>query len=171
MLKLYALGIIGILGLSDVVASDSPVCESNNDLALKDHLEKTNASLVTKSCLRVDSEEDALCAEGNIASFFYHNKNNIVELKRLGALAEKTPHDLDYKQVKVLLIQIWNSETNIAAYFKTIPQKSTSDLINFQNQVWNDSYQLHSKELKSVEQLKQILNLLSALIDISHKVL
>lgn len=171
MLKLYTIVIIGMLGLSDVAASGWILCGGNNDLAVKEPLKNPNASSTIRSCLRVDSEEDAFYAEGNIASFFYRNKDNIATLKKMGALDKNIPRDLEYLKVKEILLKIWSSETMIAACFKTMTEKSTADLINFQDQVWQDSYQLHSEELNSVGQLKQMLNLLSALIDISLKVL
>lgn len=146
------------------------VC-SNVHAALEEHHEAIKSHSLCKTCLRVESDEDALYAEGNIASFFCRNKDNIATLKKMGALEENRPPDLDYSRVKELLVKIWNSETRIAACFTHMPEKSTNDLISFQDRVWEDSYELHSGELTSVGQLKQMLNLLSALIDISHKVL
>lgn len=171
MLKLYAIGIIGILSLSDVVASGWALCESNDDLTLKDPLKNPNASSIIRSCLRVDSEEDAFYAEGNIASFFHRNKENIATLKKMGAFKEEKDKDLDYLKVKEILIKIWSSETNIAAYFKKMPTTSNHDLKNFEDQVWSDSYTIHSDEVGSVHKLKQMLILLSDLIDLTQRIL
>lgn len=143
------------------------VC-SNVHAAVGVHHEVTNSDSISKTCLRVNSEEDALYAEGNIASFMHQNKTELLELKRMGALEDERPNDLDYLKVKEILIKIWSSETTIAAYFKKMPKTSQDDLTNFVDQVWSDSYTIHSEEVKSVEQLKNMLNLLSALIDISH---
>lgn len=143
---------------------------SNVQAALAAHHEATSCDSLSKTCLRVDSEEDAKFAERNIASFFHRNKETILALKKMGALDENSPLDLDYSKVKELLLKVWSSETTIAVCFKTMPKRSTADLINLQDQVWLDSYQLHSEEVKNIGQLRNMLNLLSALIDISHKV-
>ncbi len=146
------------------------VC-SNVHAAVEIHHDVTNSDSLSKTCLHVDSEEDAKFAERNVASFFYRNKEAILALKKMGALEDGKPKDLDYSKVKEILLKIWSSETTIAVCFKTMTKKSTADFINFQDQVWQDSYQPHSEEVKSVAQLRNMLNLLSALIDISHIVL
>ena len=73
-------------------------------------------------------------------------------------------------KVRELLLKIWSSETTIAVCFSQMSKILTDEFINFQDQAWKDSYQLHSEEVKSIGQLRNMLNLLSALIDISHSV-
>lgn len=133
--------------------------------------EVTNNDSILRSCLRVDSEEAALCAEGNVASFIRQNKTELLELKSMRALEDERPKGLDYSRVKEILIKIWNSETNIAAYFKKMPTTSNHDLKNFEDQVWSDSYTIHSDEVGSVHKLKQMLILLSDLIDLTQRIL
>ena len=144
---------------------------SNVQAALGVHHEAASRDSIFRSCLRVDSEEAALCAEGNVASFIRHNKKEILTLKKMGALEDDKPNDLDSLKVTEILIKIWSSETNVAAYFKKMPKTSKDDLKNFEDQVWSDSYTIHSDEVGSADKLKQMLNLLSDLIDLSQRVL
>lgn len=131
----------------------------------------TNRGLIIKSCLRVDTEESALCAERNVASFFRHNQSEILKLKKMGALDDERPKDLDYSKVKELLIKIWKSETTVAAWFSRMPQITKSDFKNYVDQVWTDSYKLQSNEVGSLDKLKQMLILLNAVVKLSQAVL
>lgn len=156
--------------LSICLGTEALFC-SGVEAAVALQAEVTNNDSVLRSCLRVDSEEAALCAEGNVASFIRQNKTELLELKRMGALEDERPKDLDYSKVKEILIKIWSSDTNIAAYFKKMPKISRADLTNFVDQVWIDSYMIHSDEVGSLDKLKQMLVFLSAVVNLSQKVL
>lgn len=133
--------------------------------------EVTDGGMILRSCLRVDSEEAALCAEGNVASFIHQNKTELLELKSMSALEDERPKGLNYSRVKEILIKIWSSDTRIAVAFTKIPETAKADFVNFVNQVWTDSYMIHSNEVGSLDKLKQMLVLLSAVVNLSQKVL
>ncbi len=143
----------------------------NVHAAMGAHQDVTNRGSMFKSCLRADSEEDALCAEGNVASFIRQNKQEILTLKRMGALEDERPKELDYSKVKEILIKIWGSETNVAAWFTRMPQIAKTDLTKLVEQVWSDPYTIHSDEVGSLDKLKQMLILLNAVVRLSQEVL
>lgn len=124
-----------------------------------------------KSCLCVETEADALCAEGNVASFINNNRGAILQLKNLGVLEEQKPQKFNTSTVKNLLLSIWKSDTRIAVLFSQKPNTAIADLNDFQQQVWDQAYRLHSEEIKSLSQLKQMLNYISALVRLSGALL
>ncbi len=144
---------------------------SSIQAALELQPEVTNRASIFKSCFRVDSEEDALCAEGNVASFIRQNKTEILALKKMGALEDERLKDLDFSKVTEILIKIWSSETRITAWFTRMPEIAKADLTSLVDQVWADSYTIHSDEVGSVDKLKQMLILLTAVVRLSQKVL
>ena len=119
-----------------------------------------------KTCLYIADENDQIFAERNLADFIYSNKQQLQKLDELVYPAKNT-NPIDKGAVKKILLEILNSETNIAVQFCKRPEEFIQDLNRYTSIVWQEGYRSKGEDITSEDEIKNMLITLHQIVKLT----